>query len=125
MQFAYSGHEKKEINTRIERWVLELQNYDYTTEHREGRRMTHADSLSRASCIHVIEDNFFEKNLALAQTKGGKIEAIAKRLERSEEKFFEARNGVVFRKRKDNLLFYVPIAMEKTCYSNITMRPDM
>lgn len=87
--------------------------------------MTHADGLSRASCIHVIKDNSFEKNLALAQTKDGKIEAIAKRLERSEEKFFEARNGVVFRKRKDNLLFYVPIAMEKTCYSNITMRPDM
>lgn len=36
--------EKREINPRIDRWVMELQAYDYITEHREGRLMTKVDS---------------------------------------------------------------------------------
>ena len=47
---------KKEINPKISRWVLELQSYDYTTEHRAGTRITHVDSLSRSRLIAVIQD---------------------------------------------------------------------
>lgn len=38
---------KKDINPRIARWALELQNYDYELEHRSGKRMQHVDALSR------------------------------------------------------------------------------
>lgn len=38
---------KKEINARINRWALTLQNYNYEIEHRSGERMKHVDALSR------------------------------------------------------------------------------
>ncbi|XP_076659907.1 uncharacterized protein LOC143363195 [Halictus rubicundus] len=56
---------KKETNPRIARWVLELENYDYTLEHRSGSRMLHVDALSRQ--IAVVEDNSIDRNLAICQ----------------------------------------------------------
>ena len=53
---------KKELNPRIARWALELQNYDYTLEHREGKRMQHVDSLSRIASIFTIEANTLDEN---------------------------------------------------------------
>lgn len=105
---------KHEINPRIARWVLELQNYDYSTEHREGKRMTHVDGLSRISSVYVVEDNSFESNLVLAQLQDEQIVGIRDKLEKSEDKFFEMRNGVVYRKAGENLLFYVPSSMERS-----------
>ena len=71
---------KCKINPKIERWVMELQCYDYITEHREGKRMTHVDALSRVNCICVIEDNSFERNLSLAQSKDETIVKLQKLL---------------------------------------------
>lgn len=39
--------EKKQMNARISRWALELQEYDYTLQHRPGTSMAHVDALSR------------------------------------------------------------------------------
>ncbi|GFY26290.1 transposon Tf2-6 polyprotein [Trichonephila clavipes] len=38
---------KKDLNTRIARWALNLQDYDYTILHRTGSQMAHVDALSR------------------------------------------------------------------------------
>ena len=104
---------KQDINPRIARWVMELQNYDYTTEHRAGKHMSHVDGLSRCYFVAVIEDNSFETNLILTQNLDVEIGKIKTELEKSESKFFELRNGVVYRKVNDRLLFYVPAEMEK------------
>ena len=37
----------KDRNARITRWFLELQNYNYTVEHKPGKDIPHADALSR------------------------------------------------------------------------------
>lgn len=101
---------KKETNPRIARWVLEMQNYDYTLEHRARSRMLHVDALSRQ--ILVIEDNSFDRNLALCQNDDPAIRKIREELERSENKFFEMRNSLVYRKHREQILFYVPSALE-------------
>lgn len=101
---------KKETNPRIARWVLEMQNYDYTLEHRLSSRMLHVDALSRQ--IFVIEDNFFDKNLALCQNDDPVITKIRKELELSESKLFEMRNGLVYKKHQGHILFYVPTVLE-------------
>ncbi|GFX76214.1 transposon Tf2-9 polyprotein [Trichonephila clavipes] len=36
---------KKDLNTRIARWALNLQDYDYTILHRSGSQMAHVDAL--------------------------------------------------------------------------------
>jgi len=43
---------KKDINPRIARWALFLQNYSYEIEHRPGSKMQHVDALSR--CRHIL-----------------------------------------------------------------------
>lgn len=39
--------DKKDLTTRVARWALLLEDYDYTIEHRPGVRMKHVDALSR------------------------------------------------------------------------------
>ncbi|GFT34016.1 hypothetical protein TNCV_4384681 [Trichonephila clavipes] len=43
---------KKDLNTRIARWALNLQDSDYIILHRSGSQMTHVDALSRIQ--HLI-----------------------------------------------------------------------
>lgn len=105
--------QKKDINPRIARWALELQNFEYTIEHRPGDRMKHVDALSRSFNICVIEDNPFEYNLTVCQSQGNTIAKLMKELEKSESPNFEMRNGLVYRKKNSDLLFYVPEKMEK------------
>lgn len=64
---------KKELNPRIARWALELQNFDYIVEHREGRCMQHVDALSRSLDVMIVDTNTFEENLIIAQNKDLKI----------------------------------------------------
>lgn len=104
--------QKKEINSRILRWSLELQNYSYTIEHRPNSQMIHADSLSRNSIL-ILEDNSFERNLSIMQDRDREIGKIREELERSESKLFELRNGLVYRKNKNKIQFYVPRSMEQ------------
>ncbi|GFW39986.1 transposon Tf2-6 polyprotein [Trichonephila clavipes] len=42
---------KKDLNTRIARWTLNLQDYDYTILHRSGSQMAHVDALSRIQVL--------------------------------------------------------------------------
>lgn len=71
---------KKNINLRIARRALELQNYDYSKEHRPDKRMSHVDALSRVSSILIIEDNTFEFNLSVCQSQDQKIKEIKVRI---------------------------------------------
>lgn len=103
---------KKETNPRIARWVLELQGYDYVLEHRSSSRMRHVDALSRQ--ILILHDNSFDRNLALCQDNDPEIANIRKKLENTEDKFFEMTNGLVYRKVRDRALFYVPSALESS-----------
>lgn len=104
---------KKDINPKISRWVFELNDYDFVTEHRPGNKMGHVDSLSCITNeILVVEDNPFELSLILSQTKDLKLREIGEELQKSDDAHFELRNGVVYRKFGGDLLFYVPKLME-------------
>jgi len=45
---------KVNINPRIARWTLKLQNYRFKIIHREGRRMAHMDALSRIMAFEAM-----------------------------------------------------------------------
>ncbi|GFX59045.1 retrovirus-related Pol polyprotein from transposon 17.6 [Trichonephila clavipes] len=48
---------KKDLNTRITRWALNLQDYDYTILHCSGSQMAHVDALSRIQLVLAIHQN--------------------------------------------------------------------
>lgn len=91
--------DKKDMSPRIERWAIELMGYDYVLEHRSSTKMQHVDALSRATNILVIEDNPLELELALSQGRNPKIRELRGKLEKSEDKQYEMRNGLVYRKK--------------------------
>lgn len=102
---------KKDINPRINRWALILQNYEYTIEHRSNNRMKHVDALSRCN-VFILEENTFEQNIVIAQNLDPEIQRVKKQLEIRECKDFELHNGILYKKSSKKLLFYVPFAME-------------
>jgi len=104
---------KKKINPKILGWSLILQDYSYTLEHRSSTQMRYVDTLSRVHNIFVIEENSFERNLSIIQDRDKTISKIIDELEKSENKWFEIRDGLIYRKDKLNLLFYVPTTMEQ------------
>lgn len=115
--------EKQNINPRISRWALFLQNYDFEIAHRPGTKMGHVDALSRCHNILVLEANTFEQILSVKQGIDEKIVEIRNNLEKKSDKHFELREGLVYRKDKGRLLFYVPKAMEsnviRSCHDDM------
>lgn len=104
--------EKRDINTRIARWSLELQSFEYTIVHRSSARMGHVDALSQSFGILVVEDNPFEWNLTISQSRDPVIKKILTKLETSQDPYYELRNGLVYKKHGSRLLFFVPAEME-------------
>ncbi|KRT80433.1 hypothetical protein AMK59_8411 [Oryctes borbonicus] len=103
---------KKDVIPRIMRWVLFLQDFNYSLEHRSGTRMSHVDALSRVQEVFILEDNTLEQNLTYKQANDPEIRKIRVSLERQESQFYELRNGLVYRKFRDDSLFLIPQTME-------------
>jgi hypothetical protein len=104
--------DRKDLNPRISRWALWLQNYDYKLEHRASSRMKHVDALSRQP-VMILEATSFKQNLSLAQLQDSGISKLREFLEQQEHNKYELRDGLVYYKFKDRLLFYVPQLMEQ------------
>ena len=102
---------KIDIKPRVARWVAELQNYDYKIEYRSGNRMAHVDALSRVHEVLVIEDNDLYRNLSICQQRDDELKTLRSELEESESPRYELREGLVYRKKDEKLLFYVPQEM--------------
>lgn len=105
---------KKQINPRIARWGLELENFNYSIEHRRNEQMRHVDSLSRLPEVNVIERNSLDHILAVEQGRDHNILKLRKYLEESPRKpsSFELQDGLVYKRIEDKLLFYVPSILE-------------
>ena len=52
---------KKELATRVARWALLLEEFDYIIEHRPETKMKHVDALSRHPVIPVTEYSIIQK----------------------------------------------------------------
>jgi len=75
--------------------------------------MKHVDALSRSFAILVVEDNPFEWNLTISQQRDPFIKEIAQRLEKTNDPQYEMRNGLIYKKKENELLFVIPAKMEK------------
>lgn len=94
------------------RWCLELQNYQYTIEHRPNVCMQYVDALSRVHNILVLQKNSFEQTLALKQNTDQNIMKLKYELETKEHPLYELQNNLVYRKVDNGVVFYVLETME-------------
>ncbi|CAL1689693.1 unnamed protein product [Lasius platythorax] len=97
---------KININPRIARWSLMLQNYHFEIVHRSGDKMRHVDCLSRN--IMLINALSVEDELLYKQLMDTKLKEIAENIELKGDKHFTLINGLVFRLYKEKPLFVVP-----------------
>lgn len=95
---------------RIMRWVLYLQDFNYTIQHRAGNRMSHVDALSRV--VLIVEENSIEQTLQYKQDADAQLQVIRRSLEQQESAFYELNDGLLYRKHGDRILFVVPKSME-------------
>ncbi|GFX92176.1 hypothetical protein TNCV_1740961 [Trichonephila clavipes] len=102
---------KKELITRIARWALQLEEFDYEIEHRAGSRMKHVDSLSRYPVMMVCNDTLTSK-LKKAQEEDDNIQTLKSLLEKQESEEFFERNGILYKYLNGRELILTPKAMQ-------------
>jgi len=100
---------KANLNPRIARWTLALQNYNCKLIHRAGNKMKHVDALSRE--IGYVNEVALERELELQQLADPVISNIANELEFKDNEKFTLVDGLVYRKDDENLKFVVPDGM--------------
>ncbi|GFX25935.1 transposon Tf2-6 polyprotein [Trichonephila clavipes] len=102
---------KKELITRIARWALQLEEFDYEIEHRAGSRMKHVDALSRYPVMMVCNDTLTSK-LKKAQEEDDNIQTFKSLLEKQESGEFFERNGILYKYLNGRELIVTPKAMQ-------------
>ncbi|GFW68287.1 transposon Tf2-9 polyprotein [Trichonephila clavipes] len=103
--------QKKELITRIARWALQLEEFDYEIEHRAVRRMKHVDALSRYPVMMVCNDTLTSK-LKKAQEEDDNIQRLKSLLEKQESEEFFERNGILYKYLNGRELIVTPKAMQ-------------
>lgn len=100
---------KANLNPRIARWTLRLQNYKFTLIHRAGKRMAHVDALSRH--VAYLDALPLERELEFGQLRDSKLKTIAEKLEFENDDKFELIDGLVYRRGEDRPRFVIPDEM--------------
>lgn len=103
--------EKKDIVSRVARWVMYMQNFDYEIEHRGNSQMRHVDALSRMFVIVSKEDDLCIKVRQLQRNDDEVKQMVSKVQEKPYDDYF-LRNGVLYKAANGYELLVVPEAME-------------
>ncbi|GFS86143.1 uncharacterized protein TNCV_660361 [Trichonephila clavipes] len=103
--------QKKNLITRIARWTLQLEEFDYEIEHRAGSRMKHVDALSRYPVMIVCNDTLISK-LKKAQEENDNIQSLKSLLEKQEAETFFERNCILYKYLNGRELIITLKAME-------------
>lgn len=105
--------DEKDLTTRVARWALLLEEYDYEIVHRRGVLMPHVDALSRNPVVMTItEEDGIIKRLQNAQRQDKHVEAIRKILQTEEYDDYFLKHDILYKYENGKELFVVPRAMQ-------------
>ena len=82
----------KDPSSRLTRWSLRLAEFDYEIIHKPGKKMPHADALSRNVGLTFCEDNITEEKLREAQLSDAFCQSAS-----SKSNFQINNRGILFR----------------------------
>jgi hypothetical protein len=106
--------EKKDLNAKIARWSLFLEEFNFDIQHRKGERMQHVDALSRVEIYALNVQNqssLFDNSLYINQLRDTNVQKLKEKVETNHCKDYEIRDGILYRKDRGRLLIYVPDGM--------------
>ncbi|GFW80977.1 retrovirus-related Pol polyprotein from transposon 17.6 [Trichonephila clavipes] len=103
--------QKKDLITRIARWALQLEEFDYEIEHKAGSRMKRVDALSRYPVMIVCNDTLTSK-LKKAHEEDDNIQTLKSLLEKQESEEFFEHNDILYKYLNGRELIVIPKAME-------------
>lgn len=113
---------KKDVISRIARWVWEFERFNYKIKHRSGLSMGHVDALSRNPIVAVINSSDISFQLQVTQNRDSIIKRLKDVLETSESLPYEMHDGIVYRGNKSaRLLFFVPLEMEQQLIHHVNL----
>jgi len=127
-------------NPQIARWYDLLQEYVFEVKYRAGTKMQHVDALSRApqtdretegaveemlySDLDVCNVLTVEDKVMMAQRSDSEVTEIVNMMNKPKEertkyengrtRHYEIKNGLLYRRGKDKLLFWMPRSMRKS-----------
>ncbi|GFU26089.1 hypothetical protein TNCV_5105471 [Trichonephila clavipes] len=102
---------KKELNPRIARWALYLQEFNYTIEHRTGSKMAHVNALSRPPHCMLIQNSVHLQFLK-AQQADDQITTIKTLLETTPYDNYIVKNKLLYKTVNGTDLLVVPDEMQ-------------
>nr|XP_012232667.1 PREDICTED: uncharacterized protein LOC105678149 [Linepithema humile] len=106
---------KKDLCVRVARWALQLEEFNYTIEHRPGRNMAHVDALSRnplPTCLLVDEDeSAVTAKLRRAQETDPEIMRVMWLAEQGKIEGYAIRDGLLFKDDGVDVRLVVPKSM--------------
>lgn len=104
--------DKKDIITRIARWALLLEEFDYEIVHRPAQRMQHVDALSR-NPVMIIDEETITARIRCAQEKDEGVITLKSLLKEGEEQEFFVKNRILYKYENGRELIVIPEGMEK------------
>ncbi|UYV74561.1 hypothetical protein LAZ67_12000143 [Cordylochernes scorpioides] len=104
---------KKDLTTRVARWALLLEEYDYTIEHRPGSGMKHVDALSRNPVSMMIQTDTLVEKIRNAQGRDPLIKALLVIVKEKQvyDGYFEE-NNLLWKEVEGNRTLVIPKGME-------------
>ncbi|GFU10811.1 transposon Tf2-6 polyprotein [Trichonephila clavipes] len=88
--------DKKDLVTRVARWTLLLEEYDYEIAHRSGQRMQHVDALSRYP-VTIITSDTLTARLQRAQQEDENIQNLKSLIGTNNATDFFIKNEILYK----------------------------
>lgn len=99
-------------SSKIDRWALFLEKFNYTVQHRPGKTMGLVDALSRIEPVGAVSELDIDFQLQIAQSRDPEICSLRLELENSEKLDYELRDGIVYQiSSSGSRRLYVPREM--------------
>lgn len=105
--------QKQDIPREVAQWVLYLQDFDYSMEHRAGEKMKHVDYLSRYPQNVYMITTEMSTRLKKAQQSDDHIKAVVKILQDGPYDNYKLKGGLLYKEVVGNELLVVPKQMER------------
>lgn len=106
---------KKDLCVRVAKWALQLEEFNYTIEHRPRKSMAHVDALSRNPlpvCMLSERENSVASRIRKAQCEDTHLSEIIGLAESEKAAGFVMRAGVLFKVDDDEERIVIPRSLQ-------------